>query len=996
MSRIFEVQLNDGQDESTDSKLLPAGKFRSLINCRLRRDGRIEPRPTYTALATTGAAGASITPYDLATFGDRLVAFATGVFGTGPAQPYSYVDLPQFEWCVHGSDTLPALTDLEQIWSAPSGVSYTNCDVAYSNGFVAVARTHVGTHIAYIDVIDLASGVVIVSTSFTAALGARVAGCGNSLILVVLNTSNQLVAREFTTTADTAFGSPTTLTSNVTAGRAWDLVNLEGTSDYLVAYANSSTGSLHTRRYNTSHSQQWENTQSTIQASVAVCGATGENVTLAWNIPASTNVVARSMTAAGGVNVSAATTVFTGNCTDTQPRVLRASSTQVHIAAVGSLTDYDRDLHYALCTTATMATAATWDQSNVRMTSKLLAHPNETGALRGVAALGPTIQGGSLGTGSLTDPQLGATIFAVQNDRTHAKFNSGFAGPMNEGVSTAPRVGAPSVATNGAGTYWALVDVLPDALLGDVDASTTGVLRLMQFKIRSTEPRSWAECQGALYIAGGFLGHFDGFGIVNCGYEDAPVIFSATEGSSGSLTQLATYNYVAVYEWYDRLGRVHRSAPSSPFSFTLTSTNDELTVSVSTPRSMRRATDSGDSVTVVLYRAGPNDGTFFQVNRAQSTSAYAASVAINDRMADGVADAQPVLYTQSQTPDAHFAPEPCKFIAAGRDRLILGGLPDPYAVELSKLPFPGEPIQFGSPNAFKFQARLNEPVTAVAAMGDTYLAFTNEGIYEIPGNGPQRNGQGEFNYPRELYSDGGCINHLSLCQCAEGLWFQEAPDKLSLFNGQSVTWAGAPVRDTLASFPSIVAAVLCTENQTVNFACNNLQGTDGVLLSYDLRRKVWTKDLTGKIETAVEYNGRLAYIQSGAVYLQGAAAVISNYAMRVETGSFRLWSAMGTGDVLKIGVLGTFLGDCSVEAFISHDDGASWDSMGSQTLSTADRTSGDPLELVFIPRVQFCSRFALRVDVSNVATSFAVRLHAFSIEAESEEFTTRRPARDSR
>jgi hypothetical protein len=51
MSRIFEVQLNDGQDESADRVLLPEGKLRLLSNARLARDGRIEARPAYTALS---------------------------------------------------------------------------------------------------------------------------------------------------------------------------------------------------------------------------------------------------------------------------------------------------------------------------------------------------------------------------------------------------------------------------------------------------------------------------------------------------------------------------------------------------------------------------------------------------------------------------------------------------------------------------------------------------------------------------------------------------------------------------------------------------------------------------------------------------------------------------------------------------------------------------------------------------------------------------------
>lgn len=1002
-TRIIEIPLNEGQDESVDRVLLPDGKFRVLQNCRLSRDGRIEPRPLYTAIPLTLIDGGTLVPFDLAAYQDALICMgSTSVNDSAPSNLFTRINQAQGEWktCTSAATSVPRYSiasDIEVVWSAKYGLTWSNCDVAYANGNVCVVYTDangsaVGGQTAYVEIFRSDTGELVLQTTVGSVLGARVAGCGNSFILVTLTTGNALTAREFTTGVDTAFGSPTTLSSNIAASLAWDLENLGGTSDYLVAYSNSSTGNLHVRRYNNAHSQQWEHTISSLQGHIACGGNTGENVTIAWvSTAATTTVSAKTVTAAGGIQVVGTTAIFSTTALNTQPRVRRQDATRHQISAVApgsGSAPVDFDLLSATITTASIGVPSVTRQLNVKMNSKSFSYPDTN--LRRCAAMGTSTQ-----AGTSSFPLLASTIVGTDLLNTFAKFNHGTAGIFAEGASSTPRVGAASVATDGAGTYWGLIDVLDETGLQNVLLSS-GTLQLVRFKMRSTERRDWAEMQGALYIAGGAVLHYDGRDVIESGYLDAPLITNVAQNTSGSLTQLATYFWVAVYEWYDRLGRVHRSAPSSPIEVTLTGSNDGVVVTVGTPKSARRNV-AASTVRTVLYRTTPNDSTLFRVNDGQSGLAltnYAGTIDITDNLSDVDAETKPVLYTQSQTPDSHFAPQPAKYLAAGRDRIILGGLPDPYTVQLSKLPFPGEPIQHGSPNSFKFQARLNERVTAVSAMGDTYLAFTDEGLYEIPGNGPQRNGTGEFNYPRQLYSDGGCINHLSLVHCADGLWFQEAPDKLSLFDGQNVTWAGAPIRDTLAAYPNITGACLLTERQEVVFACNNVSNTDGVLLVYDLRRKVWSVDVIADPITAiVEYDGRLALVRDGEVLLQGTTNQIESYTMRIQTGSFRPFTALGWGDILRVGVLGTFLQDCTVNVQISYDDGANFTTLGQLTVTTSDQAVGSPFVKLYDPREHRCDRFMLRIDVTAVglAATNALRLHAISLELEAEEFTSRQP-----
>jgi hypothetical protein len=525
--------------------------------------------------------------------------------------------------------------------------------------------------------------------------------------------------------------------------------------------------------------------------------------------------------------------------------------------------------------------------------------------------------------------------------------------------------------------------------------------------------------QGALYVAGGFVGFFDGHTLGEAGgFLDTPVIFASTQGTSGSLTQLAAYTYVAVYEWRDAKGRLHRSALSKPFGVTLTGVNDEVTLTVSTAHSLRRADakSGGSVVETVIYRTTPDDSVLYRVgagSAAAGTTTYANTITINDRMSDADAEDNAVLYTQSQQPVEHVAFLPARFIAAGRDRLILGGLPDPYVVAFSKLPFPGEPMNGADAEGeIAFQARLPEKVTAVSGFGDSYVAFTESGIYEIPGGGPQRNGTGEFFAPRSLYSDGGCIDWRSIVDTRIGLFFQMTADRIYVLDPSGTpVWISKAVQDTLATYPVIRGAVLCTNAQRVVFAVvdNDTSPTGGGLLSYDIERQAWTFDDVGPVLSVVEWQGRLAYINpSNDVLLEDAAIASSGTlpTMSVRTGSLRPFTGLGYGTIVKIGLLGTYLGDCTVEGFISYNDGADWTSMGQQSVTAAtffnqvDGTavaSGDPAPIVFTPSRQTVDRFALRFDVTNgAANTGGVRLHMVSLEVEGQVGTSRQPAWNQR
>lgn len=1013
MSRIFDVYFNDGQDESVDKIALPDGKFRRLQNCRLDRDARLEVRPAYTSLTNTvNRSGTRFRAFDLTTYRNRLIALGTlDSASTTPNHAetlFQYVNNSQSVWSQKVGAELPPLLGVERIWQSPTGLTADMIDIAYTNGQLCIAQSDAANARVTVSRIDVATGVTLATQSFTAAgatiVSARVVAVGNLFILVIRQGNADMSARSFDTSATaTSFGGAATLEAGAATGAVrWDLAPLTGTSDFLISYPRPGAGNTRLRRYTTAFAVVNTLDIATVGDS-AVIGDSARGVVYALRNGA--NIELRTCSTALAVTFGPSNVITTAV---DQPALAFIASTAVTVIAGSTGTLGDKN-----CESTVRAIA---DHSNILTTSIL----NMTTVSKPL-----TSQFDFAGSEEVLECWALGLLPAGGNEPSALRFYScglcnvdrttfTCAGQWNYGVSSTMPIdvanntgGRASIATDGAGNYWAACSVLSGLSVGGTSA---GQAQIFKLEVAKTDRRMVAEMHSALYIAGGFPFMFDGSqGAAEVGFLDTPVIdTTVTQSATGSLTLLSTYTYIAMYEYIDGNGYVHRSSPSDPFSVTLTGGNNALAFTVSAPHTLRRLGSVLGSSSVVLYRNTPGDSVFYRVQEAKANNVAFGVVGITDTRSDTDAQTREVLYIYSQKPVVNVAGQPCKYVAAGRDRLIYGGLPDPYMIAFSQLTFPGEPVESASPNNFAFSTRLPEPVTGVAAWGDQYIAFTASAIYQIPGAGPQRNGTGEFFYPQELYADGGCIDWRSIVSCGKGTFFQLAPDKLFILTGQGAQWIGQPVRDQLAAFPIITGACLCSSTQRVVFSCTNAGGSDGVLLVYDLRRDIWTVDNVGAVSAVTEYLGRLAYVQGGVTFLEDASVGLGAAALptlRADTGSFRLFPSGGYGTLCKVCVPLTYLGDSAIEGFISYDDGKNWTSMGSfaatnaalsNPVTGAGLANGDTYTLVWTPARREVDRFALRFDMSNASNTGGSRFHMVSLEVEANEFLTRQPARNQR
>ena len=118
----------------------------------------------------------------------------------------------------------------------------------------------------------------------------------------------------------------------------------------------------------------------------------------------------------------------------------------------------------------------------------------------------------------------------------------------------------------------------------------------------------------------------DGRGVVEANYHfqaHNPLPIMTTQSgtaSAGTVFPPGVYYYIAVYEWYDSLGRVHRSTPSLPVGVPVYSgtVGTSCTVQVPIPPSVKPIV--GGALYVRLYRSlvNGNAGTFYLVNTGRA------------------------------------------------------------------------------------------------------------------------------------------------------------------------------------------------------------------------------------------------------------------------------------------------------------------------------------------------------------------------------------------
>jgi hypothetical protein len=952
-------------------------------NLRLDLDGRLGVRPGNTALGTSTYSAGTLTAYDLANFSGRLVAIGDQAAQSRPTDIFEYVNAKALWRASAGEDSgqftaprLPRCTAAREVGKIPDQAADVRLvSVACGGGMVceAVGLQDDSTRV---HIFSPTSDQTIVLTTLNVHTP-RVLYAGTKFWIIGQDASDlDIKGFSFDPSADETLSSATVIVA--LAARVNDLAAAQtGSSDFTVAYATATN--VEAKRCNSSGAVQSTFTVTAAGTSieaVAVCGNSGgTRLTFAWQ-EGSTGAYFLKTHSQTGTAVIGPTSLFGGAVVTSWRRLgMCQAGTVISICGMqndGSTTD-------VVMQTCVNESTHSLSGSSVYADAFLMAAPAAVGSDFFVGVVDSMAAAEGFGTNQLVE-QL--TKFPqCFKDATLAGWSSTFG--AENAISS---IGVASTTLYWGNKIQSIAPRDPDETIPGGSSPT-----VTELQTASTARRQMAQVANQLHIAGALPLVYDGRYVVEQGFAEKPSV-SLVAGTAGSIPNGVVF-VQSVWEMVDSRGNILRSQASAPESITLAGANDSITATSSTPHSLRRhplvQAQGGITIRVGFYRTIPGGANFHieQYVTVSASAAFGAPVTAVLTLADASLADNAVVYEQSQTPVSHVSPQPYQFTWAARERQFTGGLPIDEQYAYSKLTFPSEPVEFARSGRLGFSGRANQRITAVGAFETNGLVWTESEIGQIGGRGPEQNGTGDFDPFTLIPSPGGCADWRSLVLTPVGFFFQMQADKLMLLGRDgSVTWIGQPIRQTLALFPVITGAVHIRSQMCVVFSCTATNGLTGVLLVYDLRRQLWYVDTVGPVTAVSEYQGRLAYISGGTVFLQDTVAGSGTFvASRVQTGLISITKRLGWGHIYRVGLLGEVLGACSVQALIDYDDGAGFRDLGTQAVSAVG-----PLELFWSLDIQKTSRFSLRFVVTSASSnSLGVSLKGWAAEVQGSGNSTR-------
>lgn len=968
MSRLRSVTVPfvQGQDDRVDPKLLPDGTFSRVRNGRLRQAGELSLRRGWRPVAMAGASdeGASIgdigDAQDLYSTGDSLVALARRNDALLLAtKTDGSVTRP---WTIRAASPVPPATHVR-----------ATGNVADVDGNVLRASAAVTS--------DGVWGAVLVQSSTQTVFR-----------VFRLETDETLFYNEISPGAD--------VRKVVSMGSTFGIVRNTGTALTLTSYDPA----------NPQSSLVLVGTLETVTASHFDVAVAHETTPAALHVVTTeaAAVVYRQYTFAGAQTGSDKTVVASGArsaylATDdvTAHCVYQASATGelslLSFAATGAFTtsagptaldagvDIENDV-YAVGYNGKVWVAAQLDTGG----DSRVYHVNATthAIVTNTTHASTLLSGGWVAVGDVAG--FGA-VRGSQNESTGQDqvfldnacpwFSAGFRLGVQPPSGATPY--APGVSPSGDvvcffGRTSETTVVVPLAVFPTVVRSRQVTARA--FRVLDGGRRQGAVFGGVLYLSGGALVQYDG-GVLTDNGIHRPVIDTVAESNSTGTIANGDYNYRAVVVWTDAGGRIHRSVVSDEFSFTTTGANDTVAVTVHLPKTLRRTSDSLFDPVIELYRTEAGPGELFYLVASVTADSDDATDVI-DTLPDASIIDNKRLYTEGEFGTISGAldvtpPDPSSFVAALRDRVVLGG--GGAAYQFSQTVLPEEPVCFTQPGvsgpvALAYQDSVEGRLTGVATLDDTVVLGTASALFVSGGEGPNLAGVGEFASPARLPGDVGIYDARSLVEDAAGLWFLGDADKLYLLpRGQGTpSFAGEPVQDRLTD--DVVGAGRDVQDDVTAWAV-----ADGTLvLRHGVGGQWLTDDLPFDPVALVSHRGRLyAVDDAGDVWEQAeagtygdAASGATAVALVVETGDVAAFGSVGGwGRLAGVEILGEFQTAAELLCEISYDSGKTYSSLGTHAVSGGGLAAGDAFTRQWYPANQRGGKFRLRFTMTPTSTT---------------------------
>lgn len=1005
MSVLSRFRLDGGTNQQAARKLLPTeGLLRRVQNLRLRRDNELGVRPGFSAFGTSvyGQGSATLSVYDVCSYDERLFAF--GSMSTSPLVNGFYEYVGEVKAWRQVLPDLPDATNVREVGMAPDTAGSVDCaTVAAHDGIVVLAIGTLGGAFsldAFAHVFRAADDVTLVHQLLSATAMVKPVALvteSGKFHVVGAAPSSTLGVMSFTPASGESFATLVPLDA-IGAGGKFSAAAVLGTPGGYVVVAQQDPDGLIVSSYDDSHNQLMTRTITGIATNYLSVHANGpqDSITLAYVNTSDLKVYTYSIVLSTGVDIlgpngpiSAATA---GYCS---VRYESSANTTFYLGIYDTGASFGPHLNTSLFHVGNSTPFGSGSWTDAILSTDI--------------AVGPApsrLQGGAnrmLFAGFIVGP-TGGKIHAMGNLREQSPIWYQDFGTANG--DSGSRLGG-LVQDAVTGLWYSTRLVLGNDLQIGVATS--------EWAHGARTRRQTAVAANLLYVSGGLPLVFDGQQIVEVSWGEPPIVEARSSTTGGSLTSSAEYFFQFAFEWLDSRRNVHRSPPSLVRSLTLGASDTKLVLTVSSGHSLRARIFAtldtpGSSFRLSEFRtaalvdlsAGENlyRETYQDVAPGSFGGRKTFDLISSDDDLRALGATQGTIYTQGQTFIPDQAPPPCRYLWPTNERLAAAGLPRGEQWIQSKLRFPGEAMAFADSDLPEFSGNADETILAIGALSGSLVAFTRKSISLWQGEGPDFTGQGSFSFAGLLGKEGGIKSWQSLCDTDEGLYFRRDDDQICMIDKThgTLSWTvGQAVRDELALYPNVVAAVHLRREHAVVFAVQNDAGNAGELLVLDLRRKQWFIDDVLAVALA-EYQGRLVYVDpSGTCHYQDASPGVGAMPNQTfETFDFDFGSGLGWGEIINVGIVGTKVADCVGTLDVTYDSGASYTTIGSWTLSTANGyASGGLLQLKKAPPLRRCSRFGLRFNVTGGSDTEGVRVNEITLETEAAPGMARLPVRDT-
>lgn len=521
----------------------------------------------------------------------------------------------------------------------------------------------------------------------------------------------------------------------------------------------------------------------------------------------------------------------------------------------------------------------------------------------------------------------------------------------------------------------------------------------------SDKARRTAQLGKTLYVAGGQIMQFDGEGLVEVGWHQAPWYFTTTTGA-GALTGDRAYK--ASYAWRNAKGEVDRSTSAvvgveSPDS-------DQVNFGGIIAARATKKTGSRGEATVEMWgtklRPPPN-APFFLLTDIDPTQTSGDNRYLSndptqlyvDNAATWVDDmADSTLETKRPNPEnggvlEGISPPAAGIIVANDERVFLADVAGrPNTVFYSKLLVDGEVVQFNDALSVDVP-EWGGPIVAMEFLGETLVVFCETAIYALPGVGPNNLGQGpNYGPARQVALNIGADSQEAIGVTANAIIFHSSKGWHSLDRNFAVQYIGAQVHD-YDSDTWVAVDVLDGEHQV---RCTSTSR----ILTYDTAAGQWSEWEEASLVDALLFDGKHHIATATDVKEQDADFSGGvTYKMDVETGWIRLNQLMGFARARRWAILGRYKSAHDLRVRVGHDYDEN-NYVQDVTWTVSPTTVDGPERMRRRFTRQKCSAIRLRITSQAVGTTGApagegLSLNGFDLEVKIKPGLARLPEAQS-